>query len=316
MTTAGPSSHWTLSAATPMEGYPSPSSVYSRSSACSVSTRASSSSYDYADARDDPRRHAFLPPHQPHSHRHSIADPATSPPILVLKLYRRTRARRTAKKISEATHSSTKAVGKFLHLPVHSDEIHPQHTPPHIPRKLRRPPARRPPEMEISAPFPEGDMAGFEPHPSGQKIKAATTPASRAWHLPAALSHSKSSRADLGVEISSPFPIREPPPGATRLVPSPSPSSSASTRRRAPQRRPSGPRTPRYVNFGTEGGAMVARQVRRTNSENRAAGLPGWKYCEYSPLRVEGQSSALVDAMASIVRGKDQPFPAPKAGYI
>ncbi|KAJ7112922.1 hypothetical protein C8R44DRAFT_856009 [Mycena epipterygia] len=322
MTTAGPSSHWTLSAATPMEGYPSPSSVYSRSSYCSVSTHAGSSSSDYPDARDDPRRHAFLPPHQQRlTHRNSVhmADAVTSPPILVLKLYRRTRARRTAKKISEAAHSSTKAVGKFLHLSGHSDEIHPQHTPPHVPRKLRRPPARRPPpvrpppEMEISAPFPEGDMAGFEPHPSGNKMTAATTPTTRAWHLPAALPR-KSPRANRGVEISSPFPIRKPPPGATRLVPSP--SSSVSTRRRAPQRRPSGPRTSRYVNFGTEGGATVVRQIRRANSENRAAGLPGWRSSEYSPLLVEGQSSSVVDAKATIVRGKDQPFPVPKPGYI
>jgi len=122
------------------------------------------------------------------------------------------------------------------------------------------------------------------------------------------------------MEISSPFPIRDPPPGATRLALDPrSPKRSGRSSRfkvlPSPLHRPGGPRTPLYMDFHTEMGATISRQVRRTKSERRtqaAARLPGWKYCEYTPLLADEQPSGLVHSTSRIVRGKDQPFPANK----
>ncbi|KAJ7159957.1 hypothetical protein C8R43DRAFT_1233921 [Mycena crocata] len=314
--TAGPSSHWTLSAATPSANNPyalQPSSVYGvKSSALSASTQASY----YPDARDDPRRLGFLP------QTTGFSNPVTSPPVLVLKLYRRkTRTEKTAQKLSDAAHSSRKAVGKFLHSQGAS------RTPdgsPRAPSKLRRAPSRRPIQhaLEISAPFPSGDKAGFEPHPPPQPILHSVVEASapsRSWHLPS-LSRAKTQNRRV-VQISSPFPIRDPPPGATRIQLghlSPEVDTQAARRnaRHFLRWRPSGPRTPTYVNFPTQTGVTVQRELRRTKSERQGARLPGWKYFEYSPVLVEEQSSSLVQAMSSIVRGKDHPFPAPKPGIF
>ncbi|KAJ7479869.1 hypothetical protein FB451DRAFT_165820 [Mycena latifolia] len=289
--TAGPSSHWTLSAATPSAHYSSwfrSPSVYSAASpAHGSSTRPS---YCYPDARNDPRRFAFLPPQQHRPNRHSDA---TSPPVLILKLYRRTRAKKTTKKVTDAAQSSAKAVSRLLHLPTHSASHDIQR---HVPRKLRRPPPQRP-DMEISRPFPSGNMAGFEPSPPAKGGKEdGTHPPSRAWHLPT-LSRSKSQRV---IEISSPFPIRDPPAGCTPIVRALSPPAWRKARPK-----PGGPRTPSNVNFSTE--------IRRVKSERRTAraGLPGWKYLEYSPVPPDGQSGALVHAMSTIVRGRDHPFRAP-----
>lgn len=310
--TAGPSSHWTLSAATPLEHgalYQSPS-VYSFKSSAN-GTASSHASY-YPDARDDPRRYAFLPP-QPHTNRHS--DLVTSPPILVLKLYRRKHGKGAAKKISNVAQSSTKALGKFLRLPGHSPRDEAVNESSRIPRKLRRPPPRHlglDGAMEISAPFPSGNRAGFEPRPPPQppsREAEESDPPSR-WYLPT-LSRSKSQKHRI-MEISSPFPIRDPPPGATLVLDHRSPGLSAkSTRCKAlpsPLHRPGGPRTPLS--------ATVSRQVRRTKSERQAARLPGWKYCEYTPLPAEGQPSSLMHAMSTIVRGRDQPFPAQKVADV
>ncbi|KAJ6602626.1 hypothetical protein DFH09DRAFT_1069010 [Mycena vulgaris] len=297
MTAGRPSSsHWTLSTATPSDG--SASSLHS--SARSTSTHAS----NYPDARTDPRRFAFLQPHR--TNRRSTPASATSPPILILKLYRRTRAKRRAKKIAQ---SSAKAVGEFFHLPGPSPL--PLHATPQgpvrVPRKLRRPPPLRQPDMdiEISHPFPSGNPAGFEP-PAPQKQKEREdNPSSRAWHLPF-LTRRNSPRT---IEISAPFPIGDPPAGATRIVRDASPGAT----RRTARKKPGGPRTPCYVNFSTEAGATVSREVRRANSDSRrGAPLPGWKYCEYSPLpHGESSESSLVHAMSTIVRGKDHPFRAP-----
>ncbi|KAJ7726282.1 hypothetical protein DFH07DRAFT_244652 [Mycena maculata] len=310
--TAGPSSqcsHWTLSAATPPLSLQS-SSIYSlKSSAHSTSTR---SSY-YPDARDDPRRYAFLPPQAAQMNRHS--ELITSPPVLVLKLYRRKRGRKTAKKISAVAHSSTKALGKFLRLQANSPSHEILHGSPRLPRKLRRPPPqhiRVGDAMQISAPFPSGDKAGFEPGPPPPPTCAeAKKGLPSRWYRPSLARSRSQNQNPRVVEISSPFPIRNPPPGATPLVLDIRGGRSPRRKLQSPLIRPGGPRTPKlYMKFPTQGGVSVTREVfRRAKSERRAACVPGWDYDECSE---EGQPS-LVHAMSTIRRGKDRPFPVAEA---
>ncbi|KAJ6629927.1 hypothetical protein B0H10DRAFT_1985856 [Mycena sp. CBHHK59/15] len=322
--TAGPSSHWTLSAATPPDAYTYPlqsPSVYSENSAGTTT----SASY-YPDARDDPRRFALLPP-QPHMG--GPFDGAASPPVLVLKLYRRKRSKEATKKIPDGLDSttkdsagkkiynaaqlSTKAVGKLLHLPGRTPTHETPGPPPRRLRKLHRPP---PAQLsgdqvykEISAPFPSGNIAGFKPPSQSRPSTPSNSarPQKRSWRLPI-ISRANSYR-HRGLDISAPFPIRDPPAGARRLI--------LYDLSRRPDALPS--RSPCYVNFSTAAGSTVSHQVRRTKSEHQprdAPPLPGWRYCEYSPLLVEPPSSSLVNAMSTIVRGRDRPFPPPKASYF